>query len=179
LPSVGIRLRLLEHLLEAFRRRLAVLKIRIDQRPALLLRRDDVRHQHRDLHVGRRAQAIGVLVAVLPCDLVGERLRGEKEHLLLASELGDRETDVREERAGDEIGPLPCDELFRDAHRVARIAAVVARDHLELLAEHAALRVDLLDRQLHALPIGLEKRRRCLVAVELADLDRLRRRRRD
>ena len=65
------------------------------------------------------------------------------------------------------------DELVGDAHRVARVRAVVARDHLELLAEHAALGVDLLDRELPALLVRLEEGRLRLVAVELADLDRV------
>jgi hypothetical protein len=41
---------------------------------------------HRHLHVGRGPQAEGVAVAVLPGDLVGQRLGGEKEDLLLAGE---------------------------------------------------------------------------------------------
>jgi len=61
-----------------------------------------------------------------------------------------------------------------DPHGVTGIAAVVARNHFELPAEHAALGVDLLDRELHALAIGLEEGGRRLVAVELADFDRLR-----
>ena len=36
------------------------------------------------------------------------------------------------------LTPSRGDELLGDAHGVARIGAVVARDHLELLAEHAA-----------------------------------------
>src|SRR5439155_3844240 len=56
---------------------------------------------------------------------------------------------------------------------VAGIAAVVARDELELLAEHAARGVDLIDRELEPLPVWLEKRRLGLVAVELADPERL------
>src|SRR5262249_46394352 len=46
---------------------------------------------------------------------------------------------------------------------------VVARDKLELLAEHAARRIDLLDAELETLAIGLQERRLGLVAVELAD----------
>ena len=42
-----------------------------------------------------------------------------------------------------------------------------------LLPEHAARGIDLLDRQLHALLVGLEEGREDLVAVELADLDRV------
>ena len=63
------------------------------------------------------------------------------------------------------------DQFLGDAHRIARVGAVVARDHFELLAEHAALGVDLLDRELPALLVGIEEGRLRLVAVELADLD--------
>src|SRR5262245_59048369 len=80
---------------------------------------------------------------------------------------------MREERAGDDVGALAGDQLVGDTHRVARARAVVARDHLELLAEHAALGVDLLDRELPALLVGIEEGRLCLVAVELADLERV------
>ena len=67
--------------------------------------------------------------------------------------------------------PLARDQLLGDAHRVARVAVVVARDHLELLAEHAAGGVDLLDRELPALLVRLEEGGLRLVAVDLADLD--------
>ncbi len=78
---------------------------------------------------------------------------------------------MREERAGDDVDALAGDELVGDAHGIAGIGAVVARDDLELLAEHAALGVDLLDRELPALLVGIEEGRLRLIAVELADLD--------
>ena len=183
LPSGGacsvnefdVGLRLLEHVLEGCDRRLAILEVRIDDGPALLLRRDRVRHQHRDLHVGRGAQAERVAVAVLPGDLVGQRFGGEEEHLLLAGELGDGEADMGQKCAGDQIDALAGDEVLGHAHGVTRIGTVVARNHLDLLAEQAALRVDLLDRELPTLLVRIEKGRLRLVAVHLADLDRLRR----
>ena len=102
--DLGVGLRLLEHLLEALRRRLPIFEIGVDQRPPLFLRGHDVRHQHGDLHVGRGPQPVGVFVAVLPGDLVGERFCREEEHLLLAGELGHREADIGEKRAGDQVG---------------------------------------------------------------------------
>src|SRR5262249_36846139 len=81
--------------------------------------------------------------------------------------------DMGEERAGDDVHALAGDELVGDAHRIARARAVVTRNHLELLAEHAALGVDVLDREFPASLIGLEERRLRLIAVELADLDRV------
>src|SRR5262249_60308105 len=96
----------------------------------------------------------------------------EEEHLLLAGELGDRKPDMGEERAGDDVYALASDELVGDADGIAWARAVVTRDHLELLAGHAALGVDVLDREFPALLIGLEER--CLppIAVDLADLHR-------
>ena len=70
--------------LKVGRGRLAVFVVRIDDRPALLLQLRRLGHQHRRLHVGRGAQAEGVAVAVLPDDLVGQRLGGEEEHLASA-----------------------------------------------------------------------------------------------
>ena len=47
-------------------------------------------------------------------------------------------------------------------------------DDLDRAAEHAARGVDLVARELHALLVRLEEGRKRLVAVELAQLDRLR-----
>ncbi len=55
--------------------------------------------------------------------------------------------------------------------RVRRLAAVILGDDDELLAVDAAGGVDLLDRELPALAIGLGERRQQRIAVDLADLD--------
>src|SRR5438128_2331728 len=60
------------------------------------------------------------------------------------------------------------------ANGVAGIAIVFARQHLELLPEHTAGRVNLLDGELHAALVRFQERREDLVAIDLADLDRLR-----
>ena len=99
---------------------LAVFVIRIDQRPALLLRRERVGQQHRHLHVGRGPQPERIVVAVRPGDLVGQRLGGEEEHLLLAGEFGDGEADIGEEGAAQDVDAVGGDEFVGDAHRVAR-----------------------------------------------------------
>src|SRR5262249_15770231 len=96
----------------------------------------------------------------------------EEEHLLLAGELGDRKPDMGEERAGDDVYALASDELVGDADGIAWARAVVTRDHLELLAEHAALGVDVLDREFPALLIRLEERWLRLLPAALADLGR-------
>ena len=64
-------------------------------------------------------------------------------------------------------------ELLGHAHGIAGIAVVVARHDLERTPQHAATGVDLGDGELHALLVGLEERREYLVAVELAQPDRL------
>jgi len=135
---------------------------------------DGVGNEHRRLHVGRRTQAEGIAIAVLPDDLVGERLGGHEDDLALLGQIRYRQADVRRERAHQDVRFLPRDQLLRHAHRIARRAAVVARHHLELAAEHAALGVDLLERELPTLLVRLEEGREDLVAVQLSDLDVLR-----
>ena len=171
--ELDVGLLLLEELLERRRRRLAVLVVRIDDRPALLLELGGVGNQHRRLHVGRGAQAEGVGVAGIPDDLVGQRLGGDEQRLALLGEVGDGEADVRREGADQEGDLLAAQQLLGDAHRVGRIAVVVAAHDLDLLAQHAARGIDLLDRELPALLVGLEEGGEDLVAVELAELDRV------
>src|SRR5664279_4279680 len=87
---------------------------------------------------------------------------------------------MRQERAGDHDDAFARHQLFGHAHGFAGIGAVVARDHFQFLAEHAALGVDLLHRQFHALLVRVEEGGLCLITVELADFDSLLcRRRRD
>ena len=76
-----------------------------------------------------------------------------------------------QESAGQHGDAFAGDQLLSDAYRLARLGAVVARDHFELLAEHAAFGVDLLDGHFQALLVRIEERGKRLVAVDLADLD--------
>ena len=154
--------------------RLAVLVVRVDDGPLHFIKLDRVGDQHRRLHVGRGAQAEGVVVAVFPYDLVGQGLGGHEHDLALLGQVGDREADVGGESSHQQTDVLARDQLLGHAHRVAGVAVVVARDHLDLAAEHAAGLVDLLQRELPALLVGIEEGREDLVAVQLADLDRLR-----
>jgi hypothetical protein len=71
------------------------------------------------------------------------------------------------------VNPLAGDQLLGHAHCVARRAAIVAHHQLELASVDAAGRIDFLQGELHALFVGLEKGSEHLVAVELADFDRL------
>jgi hypothetical protein len=74
-------------------------------------------------------------------------------------------------KSGEDVDAFACHQFVGHPHRIARIGTVVARNHFELLAEHAALGVDLLDRHFPALLVGIEERGLGLVAVEFADLD--------
>src|SRR5436305_1973935 len=76
-----------ELLLARVRGGLAILVVRIDDRPAFLAELGRLGHEHRRLHVRRRTQAEGVRVAVLPDDLVGERLGREEQHAPLVRKI--------------------------------------------------------------------------------------------
>ncbi|MNV64351.1 hypothetical protein D3C71_1569890 [compost metagenome] len=121
------------------------------------------------MHPGGRAQAVGVPVALLPGDLVGKRLGGQEEHLLLFGEVGQRQAGVGEEPAKQQFHFLAGNQLLRGAHRIARVAVVVARDDFQLPAQHAAFGVDLFQRQLPTLLVGAQKGGNGLVAVDFAD----------
>src|SRR5690606_18354179 len=99
--------------------------------------------------------------------------RGEEENLALLREVREREADVGEEAAGQHVDPLAREELLGHPDGIARAGTIVAGDDLELLAVDAAGRVDLLQRELPALAIGIQERGLCLVAVDLADADRV------
>jgi hypothetical protein len=110
-------------------------------------------------------------VAVLPGDLVGQRLRSEEEDFLLPGKIRHRETYVREERAGDQSDAFARYQFFGSPHGFARVGSIVTRDQFEFLAQHAALTVDFFNREIHALFVRIEECGLRLVAVELADLD--------
>ena len=164
---------LLQELLEPQSGRLAVLVIRVDDRPFLFLELGRVRDEHRGLHVGRGPQPERVAIAVLPHDFVGQRLRGDKDDFALGGEVAHRQADVRREGAHQEAHLLARDEFLGHPYGVARVAVVVARDHLDLAAQDPSGLVDLLERELPAFFVGVEEGGEDLVAVELADLDRL------
>jgi hypothetical protein len=89
--------------------------------------------------------------------------------LSVSGEVGDRQADVRGEGSHEEIHPLARDQFLGDPHRVTGGAAIVPGQQLDL----AAGGVDLLDCELHALLVGLEEGGEDLVTVQLADLERL------
>jgi hypothetical protein len=106
--------------------------------------------------------------------LSAERLGGEEQHPPLPGEVRHREPDVGRVGAHEERHLIAREQFLCDAHGVAGRSAVVARHDLQRAPQHAAGRVDLVARELHALAIGLEERGKDLVAVELAETDRLR-----
>ena len=161
----------LQQFAERVRGGLSVVVVRIDDRPALLLQPRRLGDQHGRLHVRRGAQPERVAVAVLPGELVGQRLGREEDELALLREVADGEAHVRRERAHEHRRLLAADQLFRDAHGVTGVAVVVARDHLELPAADAAGCVDFLEREHPALAVGLEEGGEGLVRIEFADAD--------
>ena len=169
--KLDVRLSGLEQLLEAGGGRLTVLVVGVHDGPALFLHGDGIGHQHGDLHVSRGAQAVGVAVAVLPDDLVSQRLRGQKENFLLLGKVGQRQADVRQEGAGQDIDFFTREQLFGGAHGFAGVGVVVTDDQLEFFAVDAACGIDLFNRQVHAFFVGLEKSGLGFVAVDLTDLD--------
>ena len=170
-----VRLRRLQQFLEGRDRRLAVFIVRIHQRPALFVQLDCFRHQHRDLHVGRRTQAEGVTIAVFPDDLVGQRFGGQEEDLALLGEVRHRQAHVGQEGAGQRDHPLARHQFLRRTHRVARIGLVVARNDFQLLAVDTAAGIDFVHRKLDAVGVRHEEGRERLVAVQFTDLDDIRR----
>ncbi|MNU98443.1 hypothetical protein D3C71_885510 [compost metagenome] len=161
----------LKQLLERGHSRLTILVVGVHQRPALFLEGRCLGHHHRHLHVGGGTQTVGIAVAVLPDDLVGQWLTGQEEEFLLLGKVGQRQPDVREERAREHIDLFARHQFFGSAHGVARVGVVVADDELDLLAQHPTRCVDLIDRQLHAFLVGLQEGGLRLVAVDLANLD--------
>src|SRR5207247_9222653 len=56
-------------------------------------------------------------------------------------------------RSSDQRHLVGLHQVLRLLHGLGRLALVVAKDHLDLPAEYAALGVDLLDGHLHAPPV--------------------------
>ncbi len=161
----------LHHGLERGHGGLAVFVIGIDDGPALLAQGERLGGQRRHVHPGGGTQAVSIAVAFLPGDLVGQRLGGQEEHLLLLGEVGQCETRVGKKAAEQQLDFFARQQLLRGADRVAGVAVIVARDDLKLSAQHAARGVDFFKRQLPTLLVRAQKGGNGLVAVDLADAD--------
>ncbi|MCY1554090.1 hypothetical protein D9M68_906350 [compost metagenome] len=106
------------------------------------------------MHPGGRAQPVRIAVAVLPGDLVGERFGCQEKHLLLLGEVGQRQPGIGKKAPEKQFDFFAGQQFLGRAHRIAGIAVVVARNHFQLPAQHAASGVDLFQRQLPALFVG-------------------------
>jgi len=83
----------------------------------------------------------------------------------------ERQADVGKVAAGQEADFLVAQELAGQADRVLRPAGVIAREQLQLAAQHAAGGVELVSRELHAVAVRQGEGGLGGVAVDLADAD--------
>ena len=86
--------------------------------------------------------------------------------------VGQGQAHIGEEAPGQHIHLLLGGQLDGMAQRFFGLAGIVAGDHLDLAPEQTALGIDLLDRQLPALLVGLGELRDRGIAVDFTDLDR-------
>ena len=103
-----------------------------------------------DVGVGGDAEDVGVEVGRRG-ELDGLRRRRDEDDLVLLGDGRHRRRLRRGQRAGQEVDIVLDDQLAREPHRLVGAGLAVARQQLELAAEHAALGVDLLDRHFGAL----------------------------
>ena len=113
-------------------------------------------------------------MSVLPDEGVRERLARHEQDAVLPCEVADREADIRQISACQQIDVVPAHELLCRADRDAGFAFVVPADDLQLAPEKAAFGVELLDSQLPAATIGQGECGRAAIGVDLADPDRSR-----
>ena len=89
----------------------------------------------------------------------------------MLGKVGQRQADVRQEGAGQDIDFFTREQLFSGTHGFAGVGVVITNDQLKLFAVDAACGIDLFNRQVHAFLVGLEKSGLGFVAVDLTDLD--------
>jgi hypothetical protein len=103
------------------------------------------------LHLRRVADAEDVPMAARAGDGVGMAAGNDVKDFLLVGNLRDRERERRVLVAEQEIDLVAVDQLAGLQHGRARVAAGgILDDQLDLATENAALRVDLIDRELTA-----------------------------
>ncbi|OIQ76402.1 hypothetical protein GALL_419190 [mine drainage metagenome] len=127
----------------------------------LLTRVLDERGGHRTrLGLRRVADAEGVPVAVLASNRVGMAARNNVEHALFVRDVGNCLRQRRVDVADDEIDLIAVDQFARLLHGGAGVARGRVLDgKLDLLAQNAALGVDLIHSHRHAQSFVLAKRR--------------------
>ena len=151
--------------------RLTVLIVRRNRGPTLGRQLRRRLGEHCRLHVIGGSQTERIAISLRPGDRIRQRLGRQEEHLLLVGKVAHGQADVRQERARQHGDFLARHQFVRGGQCLGRLAAVVLRDHDQLLAVYAAGRVDFLQRELPALAVGLGEGRQQRVAVDLADLD--------
>src|SRR5690606_41947458 len=67
------------------------------------------------------SQAVGIVVAIRPDDLVGQRFACQEEALLVLGVVGHRQPDMRQEGAGQHIDLVTGEQFFSRAYRIAGI----------------------------------------------------------
>ncbi len=85
--------------------------------------------------------------------------------------VGNGQTDIGQEGPGQHIYFFTRDQFLGRAYRIAGIGVVILDDQLQLLAVNPPGLIDLLNRQLHSVSIGPQKRGLGFIAVQLPDLD--------
>ena len=166
-----VRALLLQQLLEDGNGALAILIVRRDRRPLLGRQLGRFLGKHCGLHVVRRAQAEGIFIALRPGDGIRQRLARQIEHLLLLGERRYGKADIGEERAGNHHHAVLRYQFVGCGDRVAGLAAVILRDHDQLVAVDPAGCIDLVKRHLPTLLVGLCEGGKTRVTVDFADLD--------
>ena len=159
------------HLLEPLHRGLAVLVVRRHRHPALGRHLGRLLHQHRHLHVGGRAQPERVGVAALPHQRIRQGFPRDVQRLVLQCEVAERQPDVGQEPAGQQVRMAVPHQLPRQPHRGLRLAGIIPADHLQLAAQHPAGLVHLRHGELPAVAVGQGEGGDGGVAVDLPDPD--------
>ncbi len=125
------------------------------------------------LHARGVAHAIDVPLAILAGDAVGMAAGHDMQDFLLGSDLSHRLRDARVHIADDEVRLVALDELAGLLHAGADVIGRVFDQELDRAAENAALRVDLLDRELGARHLVLRNGRvNARQRIDHADADR-------
>ena len=152
---------------DELRLRVRFLRLRLEEvphRPAVLVVRPDVVELRQVLVLRGRVQrqGVGFLRVAGPGAervpvplLLGQGVGGahgvHEDHLLLLGDLGDREGPRRAHHAEQEVHLVLLDVPLGQGTEFLDVRLVVGHQQLELLPEDAALRVDLLDRELRSL----------------------------
>ena len=107
----------------------------------------------------------------MPDNLVGQRFAGKKEHFFLLGEIRQRQANVREKGSRQHIDFFSGQQFLCGSDSIAGTGVIVASHQLNLLSKQSARGINLVNGQLHAFFIWLEKRWLSLVAIDLTNLE--------